>query len=146
MIPPANQVATCYDISVRDQAKLKEAQARFYINVVRKRREAWMLENGPCRECKAWDCLELDHIDPATKVAHNIWSWSDDRRIKELAKCQPLCYTCHKAKTLEYLKAINPVVVTHGIVSGYLDHGCRCDLCVTFYKKWRREKYLRIGK
>lgn len=45
--------------------------------------------------------LELDHIDPATKVynpkAH--WAYAWDSIVGELAKCQPLCQECHQAKT-----------------------------------------------
>lgn len=49
--------------------------------------------------CGSTDRLELDHIDPSKKITHNIWSWSTPRREAELAKCQVLCYTCHKAKS-----------------------------------------------
>ncbi len=52
--------------------------------------------------CGSWNDLELDHINPETKVSHNIWSWSEKRRIKELKKCQPLCFGCHKKKSSEY--------------------------------------------
>jgi hypothetical protein len=45
--------------------------------------------------------LELDHVDPALKVSHRVWSWARERREAELAKCQVLCHDCHVAKTAE---------------------------------------------
>jgi 5-methylcytosine-specific restriction endonuclease McrA len=64
------------------------------------RRAAWLKEHGPCR-CGSWEQLEVDHIDPAQKVDHRLWSWSKERRDAELAKCQVLCHTCHLDKTRE---------------------------------------------
>jgi ribosome-binding protein aMBF1 (putative translation factor) len=52
-----------------------------------------------CAQCKRTDRLELDHVDPSTKIHHVVWSWSEERRSKELAKCQVLCHDCHKRKT-----------------------------------------------
>ena len=31
--------------------------------------------------------LELDHTDPGKKVSHSVWSWAEERRLKELEKC-----------------------------------------------------------
>jgi len=50
-------------------------------------------------KCGSWKKLELDHIDPKTKESHKIWSWSEERRNKELKKCQVLCYDCHNIKS-----------------------------------------------
>ncbi len=52
-----------------------------------------------CAKCGSTERLELDHIDPETKVHHAIWSWSKERRDKEAKKCQVLCHDCHKKKT-----------------------------------------------
>ena len=78
---------------------LREYQARW----VRNRRLTWLKEHGPCVQCGSWDDLELDHKDPTQKVTHNVWSWSQERRDQELAKCQVLCEECHKQKTLMQL-------------------------------------------
>jgi hypothetical protein len=43
--------------------------------------------------------MEVDHIDPALKVSHRVWSWSPPRRAAELAKCRVLCGVCHLAKS-----------------------------------------------
>src|SRR5262245_32847749 len=62
------------------------------------RRAVWLRAHGPCR-CGSWDRLQVDHIDPRTKVSHRVWSWADERRLAELAKCQALCYDCHAKKS-----------------------------------------------
>lgn len=63
------------------------------------RKDAYFAENGPCIKCGSNENLELDHIDPSKKTTHRIWSWSEARRLHELAKCQILCSSCHKEKT-----------------------------------------------
>lgn len=68
-----------------------------------KNRLTWFA-NKTCACCGGTDRLELDHIDPNQKVHHVIWSWAVDRREVELAKCQVLCYACHKEKTGQQLR------------------------------------------
>lgn len=102
-----------------DKEKQREYQARW----IKNRHDLWFEENGPCKKCGSWKYLELDHIDPKLKISHNVWSWSKERREKELKKCQPLCYDCHKKKTI--LSLHKPI--THGN-SGY-DRFCRCNIC-----------------
>lgn len=78
---------------------------------IRKRRQAYFFEKS-CVLCGAENRLELDHIDPATKLyaPAALWGMSDSnpKKIAELAKCQILCYDCHliKSKT-EAVKGIN---------------------------------------
>ena len=62
------------------------------------RRAAWFAGKS-CAHCGSIENLELDHIDPATKISCNVWGWAQERREAELAKCQPLCHSCHLAKT-----------------------------------------------
>lgn len=62
------------------------------------RRAAWF-EGKSCARCGSTENLELDHIDRSTKVDSHIWSWSEERRSAELAKCQALCRSCHLDKT-----------------------------------------------
>ena len=104
------------------------------------RREKWFKENGPCKNCGSWENLELDHIDPAQKVSHKIWSWSDKRRLEELAKCQVLCYDCHKEKTRkDWANKVRTRKEVHGTRSNY-NRGCRCSPCKdansTYYKEY----------
>lgn len=84
------------------------------------RRRAEYFAGKCCARCGSTDRLELDHINPETKISHAIWSWSATRRAAELAKCQPLCYHCHKAKS-------RAEKLQHGIAR--YDSGCRCEIC-----------------
>lgn len=45
--------------------------------------------------------LEVDHIDPSTKVLNpfEVWTRKKESRDAELAKCQVLCHICHSKKT-----------------------------------------------
>jgi hypothetical protein len=65
-----------------------------------RRRTAWFAEHGPCVDCGSWNDLQLDHVDAATKVSHRVWSWSEARRLPELAKCVARCRPCHLKKTV----------------------------------------------
>lgn len=67
---------------------------------MRKRREEYF-RGKVCVTCQGSDNLELDHIDPEHKISHRIWSWTKAKREAELAKCQPMCHTCHKKKSDE---------------------------------------------
>ena len=64
----------------------------------RKLRQQWLDINGPCA-CGSNIDLQVDHVDPSSKVSHRIWSWSEERRKIELVKCQALCLKCHKKKS-----------------------------------------------
>ncbi len=107
-----------------------------------KRREDWFKENGPCVRCGSVDRLELDHVDPSIKEKtwhHALWSWRQEKREAELAKCQALCYSCHKAKhAAQY-------TVAHG-ASGYLSRKCRCEICVEWKRQALRRETRRQGR
>lgn len=107
----------------------QELQRRYQRDWVANRRDAWFAENGPCVNCGSWEQLELDHIDPKTKVTSHVWSWSEKRRIEELAKCQVLCSVCHLRKT----KAERKPTLIHGTYYGYNKARCRCDACRTAF-------------
>ncbi len=62
-------------------------------------RRAEFFKDKSCAVCGSTDDLELDHIDPTTKVTHNIWSYRAEIRQAELAKCQVLCRVHHDYKT-----------------------------------------------
>ena len=83
----------------KDPEKQKEYLAHWSKETRERRRSEWFAANGPCACCGSWDDLELDHVDPATKVHHAVWTWGDRRREAELAKCQALCHGCHLAKS-----------------------------------------------
>jgi len=108
----------------------KEAQREYQRRWMARRREDWLSANGPCVKCGSWDDLEVDHIDPSKKVSHKVWSWREDRRLEELAKCQVLCRNCHYAKTYTlfcpkgHMKAGGNLVIHVGS-DGRLARTCR---------------------
>jgi 5-methylcytosine-specific restriction endonuclease McrA len=77
-----------------------ERQREYAREWMAKRRRVWLQANGPCVDCGSWEELEVDHVDPATKISHRIWSWSDERREAELAKCVIRCRVCHDIKSI----------------------------------------------
>jgi hypothetical protein len=99
------------------------------------RRKEWIANNGPCAHCGSWDNLEVDHIDPSTKEYRisELWQRTKIIRDYELAKCQALCNSCHIVKSTLEQKAAKPV--THGSYKFYKRDKCRCEECVTAYRK-----------
>lgn len=93
-------------------------------NWLKNRRLVWLEEHGPCAICKSSEQLEVDHIDPNQKISHRVWSWREDRRNAELAKCQVLCHKCHDKKTYDEARKSRK----HGTTTSYR-LGCRCKNC-----------------
>lgn len=87
----------------------------------------WFESQGNrCARCGSTERLEIDHIDPATKrwETGELWNRKESDRAGELAKCQALCYECHKLKTI-----VERSKFEHGR-SCYCHRGCRCEICV----------------
>ena len=82
---------------------------------------------GKCAQCGATDDLEFDHIDPATKVSHRIFSWSWARIEIELAKCQLLCVPCHYTKTIAFISTAGGTWATR---KNHHSKGCGCRSCL----------------
>lgn len=91
---------------------------------------------GKCTKCKVVDNLEFDHVDPKTKlyeIATHLWDYSWNKLLLELNKCQLLCISCHKEKTM---------------LEKSVDHGggktgkrnCYCNQC-----KPLKQKYMRVN-
>jgi hypothetical protein len=99
--------------------KNKDTQKEYQRLWMQKRRRNYFKDKR-CSKCESTKRLEIDHIDPKTKVANAIWSWSLARREKELRKCQVLCYFCHKKKH----------EAKHGTWRRYDVYKCRCKLCL----------------
>lgn len=91
-------------------------------------RRAQSFEGRACTGCGSTAQLEWHHLDPAEKITHAIWSWSDERRAKELEKCIPLCKPCHLAVTARQRRAEAIANNPHGTQRRY-SLGCRCDSC-----------------
>ena len=103
----------------------KEKQAEYQRKWMAKRRSDWLAANGPCLRCGSSISLEVHHRNPAEKVDHKVWSWSEKRRSEELSKCDVLCERCHVEVTAEM------VLPAHGTESRYHHKKlpCRCSLC-----------------
>lgn len=105
---------------------------------MKKKRAAWIQENGPCKNCGSSLNLEVDHIDATTKSFSpaRIWGLRKDRAEDELKKCQVLCHECHLSKT----KVDMRLRLKHGTDSFYRN-GCRCKECTnahtTAVNVWR---------
>jgi hypothetical protein len=112
-----------------ERSKLREFQRLWIAN----RRAEWINANGPCAFCGSWESPEVDHIDQALKVTHNVWSWRKDRRDVELAKCRVLCHDCHVKRHES----------PHGTTWRYSHHGCRCVDCRAAHAKRKRVRDLR---
>jgi hypothetical protein len=80
---------------------------------------------GKCVRRGATEDLELDHIDPSTKVlavcAGLPKAW--DVLVEEASKAQLLCKSCHVAKGAE-----DGPELKHGTYHVYWYWNCRCDL------------------
>lgn len=75
-----------------------DAQRAYQREWKAQRRAEWF-DGKSCVDCGSVEDLQLDHRDAATKVSHKIWSWSEERRLAELAKCVVRCRPCHVKKT-----------------------------------------------
>jgi 5-methylcytosine-specific restriction endonuclease McrA len=108
--------------------KRKEYQRDYQRKWIKKRRQDWVDDNGPCRQCGSSESLEVDHIRREDKTMHtaSIWSKRKEVRDLELSKCQVLCKVCHLKKTIE---ESNYPGLIHGSISGYDKHKCRCEDC-----------------
>jgi hypothetical protein len=122
----------------RNSVGRREYRRRWCREDVRRKRAAWLQENGPCRLCGSTERLEVDHVDPATKVR----TWALARREAELAKCQVLCHTCHLEKTKAQFR--RPLV--HGTNDGYASHGCRCVWCRVAKRMHHTDYMIRTGQ
>lgn len=94
--------------------------------VKRKRQKHIDRMGGKCVICGSNERLEVDHMDPAIKLSHRIWSWSEARILAEVSKCQLLCREHHQAKSLDEM---NYPERQHGTNLMYMKAKCRCDLC-----------------
>jgi hypothetical protein len=104
----------------KDPAAQREYMRRYQREWYQKRR-AEFFGDKICCQCGSAEHLELDHRDPSEKVNSAIWSWSEERRAAEIAKCDIRCSKCHKERHAAKARA-------HGL-SAYQSRACRCDIC-----------------
>lgn len=118
--------------------KNKKKQRRYQALAVSKSRRSF-LKGKSCIACGSKRDLEVDHIDPRTKITHRMWSWSKERLAAELIKCQVLCWFCHFFKTVME-RAIFTCPLGHP-KDGVKGDGKRyCLECARMYKRARSSK------
>lgn len=99
-----------------------ERQRRYQRQQVAANRAAF-LAGKACVDCGSTAALEVDHLDPAAKESHRIWSWSKAHREAELAKCVVRCRACHQERHAVERRS-------HG--AGGYKRGCRCEVCAAW--------------
>jgi hypothetical protein len=116
------------------------------ISDYKKRREKMInYLGGTCCNCGINENLQFDHVDHNSKSFDISSRWSTHWQILkiELDKCQLLCKSCHKEKTMKegsFAKNwTNLPRQVHGTVWSYSKYKCRCNLC----KKAKKEEGLR---
>ena len=121
-------------MAISDPQKRREYMRVYQPKWLAARRESWF-RGRACVNCGSKENLQVDHIDPKTKVSSNIWSWSRERLELELKKCQALCENCHHAKTGQENRT-----VVHGTAGMYQHQMCRCSECC-LWKSLSNKKY-----
>lgn len=105
----------------KDKERQREYQRKYQRERARKKRAKFFLDKS-CVECRLTKNLTLHHVIPEDKISSTIWSWSEERRIKEIKKCIVLCMKCHRKKH-------PPPQPKHGTMTMYKNYGCKCILC-----------------
>lgn len=109
---------------------------------LQERRREWIEgQGGECVQCGSTESLEVDHVDPSTKVCNprGIWSRNIGFREMELAKCQVLCADCHKEKT-----RAEQTTAFCGTRRSY-QRGCRCLECKAANARKERLRRARVA-
>jgi 5-methylcytosine-specific restriction endonuclease McrA len=119
----------------------KEEQREYMRVWIAKRRSDYFYDKH-CVRCGSTEKLELDHVDPAQKIEHRIWSWTKVRRESEIAKCQVLCQTCHSQKSIEQLPITSGIIPYRHGTSRMYRRGCKCGLCKLWKKRENSKRYL----
>jgi transposase-like protein len=60
----------------------------------KKRRDAFFNDKH-CIKCNSTENLQLHHRNPEERESSTVWGWSEERRLKEIEKCDVLCHRCH---------------------------------------------------
>lgn len=74
----------------KDKEKAKKYQREWRI----KRRKDFF-SGKKCLDCGSKENLQLHHRNPDEKEHHHIWTLSEEKRLKEVEKCDVLCHGCH---------------------------------------------------
>jgi 5-methylcytosine-specific restriction endonuclease McrA len=124
-------------------AYVGDKKRNYQLRWIKLRRQEWIDQNGPCKNCGSNEKLTVDHIDRRSKVlsVSSVWSLARDnpKRLEELRKCQVLCEPCHLQKNFE-----ENSVSCHDRKAER--KCCKCDFCRTVHTERVREYRNRISK
>jgi hypothetical protein len=120
---------------------------------LQRRQECIKILGGKCVECSTEENLQFDHIKAETK-SFTISGWMLDRPwviiLEELDKCQLLCHSCHRKKTIAnketgggHNKNHDPHL--HGSPRTYEELKCRCNLCKKAKSLYRKKELTYSG-
>lgn len=118
---------------------------KFMLERYHRRRAAAIAQlGGKCAKCGSTEKLEFDHIDPKQK-SFSIWcrTYSEEKLLEELKKCQLLCREHHNLKTIAD-RGFKVAKGSHGTVSSY--RYCHCDECRAAIREYNRKKRLLSGR
>lgn len=106
-----------------------------------RRKKAKEFLGGKCKKCGTEKDLQFDHINRKEKnfTISKLWSISEKRFWEEVKKCQLLCVTCHRQKTLKDM-GWSDGHNTHGTLTSY--RYCKCQLCKKAKSEWNKKKYM----
>ena len=96
-----------------------------------------------CTYCNSPENLEVDHIDPSTKLYNTAKIWSKKYRpllLEELKKCQPLCKECHKIKSNKERSLNKKGTFKHGTFYSWMKAHCTCTICIETKRAWYEKR------
>lgn len=111
----------------------------------KRKAEALALLGGRCVTCGKTEDLQFDHIDPSAKIMAigQMWHAAKGKFWAEVNKCQLLCPEHHQERTSQqWLER----PTKHGSNHGYRIRRCRCDECIGWFRKSKREYNARKNK
>lgn len=113
-----------------------------------RRRRLVELLGSQCIKCGSVENLQFDHIVPGSRSFVLSGKWLDqawEKILKEVNKCQLLCYPCHVNKTKEcgesgggHNKNNNPF--EHGTMRCYQETSCKCEICKIAKRMYRNRE------
>lgn len=71
------------------------------------------LKDHPCMDCSVTlppEAMDFDHVQKGKVVGiAQMWSWSRDKVLIEVAKCELVCCICHRIRTMQR-RALSPSI------------------------------------